>query len=85
MACGSFLLTDRYIEFDMLGFKDGEHLVIYEDLDDLKEKIINGASAAEIKKTAIQLGMKTLRMSGLTKITEGVTTIEEVLRVTFSD
>lgn len=53
--------------------------------DELKELILEGASTAEIKKAAIRLGMKTLRMSGLTKVREGVTTIEEVLRVTFGD
>jgi type IV pilus assembly protein PilB len=53
--------------------------------DDLKELILKGGSASELKKTAVQLGMKTLRMSGLTKIKEGVTSIEEVLRVTFKD
>jgi len=53
--------------------------------DELKELILEGASSAEIKKSAIRLGMKTLRMSGMTKIAEGVTTIEEVLRVTFGD
>ncbi|TAN39309.1 MAG: type IV-A pilus assembly ATPase PilB [Nitrospirae bacterium] len=53
--------------------------------DELKELILEGASTSEIKKAAIRLGMKTLRMSGLTKIAEGVTTIEEVLRVTFGD
>lgn len=53
--------------------------------DDLKELILRGGSASELKKTAVQLGMKTLRMSGLTKIKEGVTSIEEVLRVTFKD
>ncbi len=53
--------------------------------DEIKELILEGASSAEIKKTAIRLGMKTLRMSGMTKIAEGVTTIEEVLRVTFGD
>lgn len=53
--------------------------------DELKELILEGASTSEIKKAAIRLGMKTLRMSGITKIAEGVTTIEEVLRVTFGD
>ncbi len=53
--------------------------------DELKELILEGASTAEIKKAAIRLGMKTLRMSGLTKAAEGVTTIEEVMRVTFGD
>jgi len=53
--------------------------------DELKEMILEGASADELKKTSIRLGMKTLRMSGLTKIRKGVTTVEEVVRVTFGD
>ncbi len=53
--------------------------------EELKELILEGASAGEIKKTSIGLGMNTLRASGLTKIKEGVTTIEEILRVTFGD
>ena len=53
--------------------------------DELKEMILNGASAADLKKAAIRLGMKTLRMSGLTKAKEGITSLEEVLRVTFAD
>ncbi len=53
--------------------------------DELKELILSGASVAEIKHTAIKSGMKTLRASGLTKIKEGVTTLEEVLRVTIGD
>ncbi len=53
--------------------------------DELKELILEGASTAEIKKAAVRLGMKTLRMSGITKAAEGVTTIEEVMRVTFGD
>jgi type IV pilus assembly protein PilB len=53
--------------------------------DELKELILEGASADELKKTAVRLGMRTLRVSGLAKIRAGVTTIEEVLRVTFGD
>lgn len=53
--------------------------------DEVKELILEGASAGEIKNTAVRLGMRTLRMSGISKIKEGVTTIEEVLRVTFGD
>jgi type IV pilus assembly protein PilB len=52
---------------------------------EIKEMILEGASADELKKTAIRFGMKTLRMSGLTKVNEGVTSIEEVMRVTFGD
>jgi len=53
--------------------------------DEIKEMIIKGATSLDLKKAAIDLGMMTLRMSGLTKIREGITSIEEVLRVTFSD
>lgn len=53
--------------------------------EDLRELILQGASADEIKKKAIALGMKTLRMSGLSKVKEGMTTIEEVLDSTFAD
>ncbi len=51
----------------------------------LKEFVLNGASAAEIKREAIREGMCTLRMSGLKFLKQGVTTIEEVLRVTVAD
>lgn len=53
--------------------------------DEIRELILEGASANEIKKTAVRLGMKTLRMSGLSKVKEGITSVEEVLRVTFGD
>ncbi len=53
--------------------------------DELKEFVLNGASTAELKREAIRLGMQTLRMSAIHKIKEGVTTIEEAVRVTASD
>lgn len=54
--------------------------------EQIKDLIIKkGGSASDLKKTAIRLGMKTLRMSGLTKIKEGITSIQEILRVTFGD
>ena len=53
--------------------------------EEIKELILEGASAGEIKKRAVSLGMKTLRMSGLQKIKEGVTSVEEIVRVTFGD
>lgn len=51
----------------------------------IKEMILMGASSAEIKKEAINRGMKTLRQSGLTKLEEGVTSASEVLRTTMAD
>ena len=53
--------------------------------EEIKELILSRASNSEIKKEAIRLGMKTLRQSGIMKIKEGVTTIEEVLRSTIED
>ncbi|MBI4949015.1 MAG: Flp pilus assembly complex ATPase component TadA, partial [Deltaproteobacteria bacterium] len=53
--------------------------------ESIKELVLNGASTAEIKRAAIKDGMKSLRMSGITKVAEGVATIEEILRVTMAD
>lgn len=53
--------------------------------DELKDFVLNGASTSELKREAIRLGMQTLRQSAINKIAEGVTTIEEALRVTASD
>jgi type IV pilus assembly protein PilB len=53
--------------------------------DSLKEMVLGGSSAAELKIGAIKGGMITLRMSGITKVMAGVTTTEEILRVTMSD
>jgi type IV pilus assembly protein PilB len=53
--------------------------------DDLKEMVLQGASTAELKAAAIRRGMSTLRASGIRKVLDGVTTAEEVLRVTMAD
>jgi type IV pilus assembly protein PilB len=50
--------------------------------DEIRELILIGASAVELKKKAIERGMITLRRSGLVKVKEGVTTLEEVARET---
>ncbi len=55
---------------------------VMEITDDLRELILVGASALELKKKALELGMITLRRSGLTKVAAGLTTMEEVLRET---
>ncbi len=53
--------------------------------EEIKELILSRASTSEIKKEAIRLGMKTLRQSGIMKIKEGVTTVEEIFRSTIED
>jgi len=53
--------------------------------EEIKDLVLRGGSALDLKREAIRLGMKTLRQAGLSKIEEGVTTLEEVLRVTAPD
>ena len=53
---------------------------VVEVTDDLRELILVGASALELRKKAIEQGMMTLRRSGLVKVGSGVTTLEEVMR-----
>jgi len=50
--------------------------------DELREMILSGASAFELRQKAITNGMMTLRMSGLQKIRDGMTSIDEVVRET---
>ena len=51
----------------------------------IRRLIVKRASASIIKNQAVQEGMKTLRMAGIDKAREGITTLEEVLRVTSDD
>jgi len=53
--------------------------------DELRELVLAGGTAAELKQQAIDDGMVTLRQAGITKIASGETTLEEVLRVTMAD
>lgn len=53
--------------------------------DELKEMVLSGANTAEIKQESMKLGVKTMRQAALTKMMEGVTTLEEVLRTTIAD
>jgi type IV pilus assembly protein PilB len=53
--------------------------------EELKEFILQGYSTAELKRAAIDIGMSSLRMAGIKKMFEGVTTPEEVTRVTAPD
>ncbi len=55
---------------------------VMEVTDELRELIIIGASAIELRRKAIDLGMITLRQSGLCKLRDGITTVEEVVKET---
>src|SRR5215470_17636191 len=68
------------------GFKG--RVALYEVMElteGLKEFVLNGASAMELKREAIRGGMTTLRRSALNKLLEGTTTLSEVLRVSAAD
>ncbi|MEN9786087.1 MAG: hypothetical protein RLZZ299_1351 [Pseudomonadota bacterium] len=63
-------------------------IAVYEIMifnEELKEFVLNGASTLELKREAIRQGLQTLRMSAVKKFKEGMTSIEEVLRVTAPD
>ena len=65
------------------GFKG--RVGLYETMevtDEVRELILIGASALELRKKAIDEGMITLRESGLQKVRNGIATIEEVVRET---
>jgi type IV pilus assembly protein PilB len=65
------------------GYKGRVGLYEAMDVDDeLRELILSGGSAYELRQKAMQSGMTSLRLSGLQKIRDGVTTIEEVMRET---
>jgi type IV pilus assembly protein PilB len=51
----------------------------------LREIVLQGGSTAELKDEMIREGVSTLRMAGLNKVRQGVTTIDEVVRVTAAD
>ena len=68
------------------GFKG--RVALYEVMrigEELKEFVLNGASATELKREAIRLGMTTLRRSALNKLKDGITTLPEVYRVSSAD
>jgi len=73
-ACGNTGYKGRIGIYEVMPMKD-----------QIKELTLEGASADEIRRTAVNLGMKTLRMSGLAKIKDGLTSVEEIARATFGD
>jgi general secretion pathway protein E len=53
--------------------------------EDARSLILRRASTRDVRQHAIQRGMVTLRMDGFTRACEGLTTLEEILRVTQED
>ena len=57
-------------------------ILVVEDDEEMRELILVGASGLELRRRAIDDGMITLRQSGLRKVKDGLTTVEEVVRET---
>jgi type IV pilus assembly protein PilB len=74
LECGSTGFSGRVALYEVMPMHE-----------EIRELVLVGASAIEIKRKGIELGMKTLRASGLSKVREGVTTVGEVVRVTVAD
>jgi type IV pilus assembly protein PilB len=55
---------------------------VMEMTDALRERVLSGATALELRRQAVGEGMVTLRHSGLEKVRQGTTSLEEVLRET---
>lgn len=71
---------------NMSGYRG--RIALYEVMpitDEIRELILTGANAIDIKRQALKHGMITLRRSGLYKVMNGLTSIKEVLRTTFED
>jgi len=73
-TCNGSGYKGRVALYEVMRFTDG-----------LKEMVLQAASTAELKMAAIKGGMNTLRASGIKKIQDGVTTPEEIMRVTIAD
>ena len=73
-ACGDTGYKGRIALYEVMPMKDK-----------MKEMVLQGCSAAELKQQMIQDGVNTLRMAAINKVMDGVTTIDEVLRCTVSD
>ena len=68
------------------GFKG--RIAIYEVMpvnETIKAFILRGASSSTLKQEAIKSNMSTLRTSAIKKMKQGLTTMEEVLRITFAN
>ena len=53
--------------------------------EDIKQIVLETGDAHAIKKKAIRVGMKTLKMDGASKVLKGLTTIEEILSLGYQE
>ena len=80
-SCGTFVLSDRPADFDELGFKDGQHLVLYKDLKDLKDKIIYYLNHNKEREKIAKQGMNFTRKhhNNILRVQQFIKIVEEIL------
>jgi type IV pilus assembly protein PilB len=70
---------------NQLGFRGrGGIMEIMEIGDQVREMILQNANDSELRRVAVEQGMITLQRAGLNKVFEGLTSVDEVLRITSS-
>ena len=78
-------ISGQCTKCNQLGYKGrGGIMEIMEINDNIREMIMTSANGDELRKVAIANGMLTLQRAGLNKVFDGLTTIEEILRITSS-
>jgi len=80
-SCGTFVLSDKPADFDELGFKDGEHLVIYKDLKDLKNKLLYYLKHNKEREKIAKQGMNFTRKyhNNILRVQQFTKTMEDML------
>ncbi len=73
-SCSNTGYSGRFGIYEVMPFTSG-----------LKEAVLAGANSLQLKKKAMEEGMRTLRMAGLAKVAEGLTSLEEALTSTAAD
>ena len=68
LGCGGFLLADRPEDFKLLGFKDGVHLVLYKNVNDLKDKVKFYMSHNKKRREIEKQGMRFVRKNHSCKV-----------------
>lgn len=82
---GEVFLPGQCNKCNQLGYKGrGGIMEIMEIGDQVKEMILKNANDAELREVAIDQGMITLQRAGLNKVFDGLTSVDEVLRITSS-
>lgn len=68
LICGALLMADRPDDLDEFGYKDGEHLILYKGLDDLKDKINYFLEHDDERKKIAEAGMRFVKENHSNKI-----------------